>query len=135
MLVRPRTGDHSIDEHRGDTITASSAPIALSPIGDVSAVTTLKWTAVPSAEMYRVTLYDKVGKLLFEMESPDTMTALPDSIGLAPGRLYLWKVEARIGWERWVSSELIEFRVGPVSFIAWAGTRSVSLPEVCQTPA
>ncbi len=62
-----------------------------------------------------MTLFDKVGKLLFEMESADTMTALPDSIGLAPGRLYLWKVEARTGWERWVSSELIEFRVGPVS--------------------
>ena len=91
---------------------------------------------MPGAEVYRVTLFDKVGKLLFEMESADTMTALPDSIGLAPGRLYLWKVEARIGWERWVSSELIEFRVGPVSVQSPSGdSLRLPLPEVCRTPA
>jgi hypothetical protein len=59
----------------------------LSPIGDVSAVTTLKWTAVPGAEVYRVTLFDKVGKLLFEMESPDTMT-LPIRSAWTQARIY-----------------------------------------------
>ena len=115
LLVRPRANDQSANEHRGDTITASSAPMPLSPIGDVVAATTLSWSAVPGAEGYRVTLFEAGGKLLFEAESADTVTGIPDTIGLAPGRLYLWKVEARTGWERWVSSELIEFRVGPIS--------------------
>jgi CHAT domain-containing protein/tetratricopeptide (TPR) repeat protein len=115
LLVRPRANDQSANEHRGDTITASSAPVPVSPIGDVVAATTLSWSAVPGAEGYRVTLFEAGGKLLFEAESPDTVTALPDSIVLVPGSLYLWKVEARTSWERWVSSELIEFRVGPVS--------------------
>ena len=113
VLVWPGGRDHAIDGHRGPTITASAAPTPISPIGDVAAATTLGWTAVPGAERYRVTLFDAAGKLLFETELNDTLVAIPDSISIDPGRLYLWKVEARTGWERWVSSELIRFRAEP----------------------
>jgi CHAT domain-containing protein len=111
VLVRPGGGDHAIDEHRGPTITASAVPLPLSPIGDVPAATMLRWTAVDGAERYRVTLFDAAGKVLFETQTTDTAAAFPVSIVIAPGQLYLWKVEARTGWDRWASSELIEFRV------------------------
>ena len=113
VLVWPGNRDHRAGEHRGPTITASAAPTPTSPIGDVPDATTLKWTAVAGADHYRVTLFAATGRVLFETQTTDTVTALPDSIVIAPGLLYLWKVEARTGWDRWASSELIEFRVGP----------------------
>jgi CHAT domain-containing protein len=113
LLVWPGGRDHAIDGHRGPTITASAAPTPISPIGDVTAATTLGWTAVVGAERYRVTLFDAAGKVLFETELTDTVVAIPDSVSIDPGRWYLWKVEARTGWERWTSSELIRFRAGP----------------------
>jgi CHAT domain-containing protein/tetratricopeptide (TPR) repeat protein len=124
VLVRPDRGGHEIDQHRGPTITASAAPMPLSPIGEVSAATSLTWTGVPGAERYRVRLFDASGKSLFETQVADTVMALPDSVVLAPGRLYLWKVEARNGWDRWTPSDLIEFRIGPE-----AGSKDTLLPS------
>ena len=86
VLVRPGSGRQDTDRHRGPTITASAAPLPLSPIGDVPGATTLRWTAVPGAERYRLTLFDAAGKLLFETQTSDTVTALPDSVVIAPGR-------------------------------------------------
>jgi hypothetical protein len=37
---------------------------------------------------------------------------VPDSVTLLPGQAYYWKVEADTGWDRWVSSRLVEFSVG-----------------------
>jgi CHAT domain-containing protein len=113
LIVRPDGGDKTPSEHRGPTITAGTAPMPRTPIGDVVEARTLVWTAVSGADRYRVTLFDAGGRVLFEAQVRDTATALPDSVALAPAQLYLWKVEARTGWDRWASSELIEFRVGP----------------------
>ncbi|MBA3557731.1 MAG: tetratricopeptide repeat protein [Gemmatimonadaceae bacterium] len=111
LVVRPRLKDGDSGEHRGPTITAVPAPALLSPVGDVAVARTLRWRAVAGADRYRVTLFDDRGRALLEAQTADTITTLPDSVALAPGRSYLWKVEARTGWERWSSSELIEFRV------------------------
>jgi hypothetical protein len=113
VLVWTGTRELATGEHRGPTITATVAPTPMSPIGDVSDATTLTWTAVAGADRYRVTLFAATGSVLFETQLTDTMTVLPDSIIISPGQLYLWKVEARTGWDRWASSELMEFRVGP----------------------
>ena len=136
VLVRPGSGSHGTDRHRGPTITASAAPLPLSPIGDVAAATTLRWTAVPGAERYRLTLFDAAGKLLFETQIADTVTALPDSVAIAPGHLYLWKVEARTAWDRWTSSDLIEFQVGPRADPKDSSLSAASLPgRVIQSPS
>ena len=42
----------------------------------------------------------------------DTVAALPDSIALVAGRTYVWLVEARIGFDRWSTSGLVEFSIG-----------------------
>ena len=66
---------------------------------------------VAGADRYRVTLFDGGGRVLFETQLADTLAALPDSILLDPGRPYLWKVEARTGWQRWSASGLVEFSI------------------------
>ena len=114
-VVRTRAPELAPD-HRGPTITAASAPVLGGPIGDLTnpdAARTLQWSAVPGATRYRVTLFDAAGKVLFEMELSDTTASVPDSIAFAEGRSFLWKVDARTAWDRWTSSELVEFRVVP----------------------
>jgi CHAT domain-containing protein/tetratricopeptide (TPR) repeat protein len=103
------------DDHRGPTITAATAPAPMSPVGDVVEATSLRWRAVSGADQYHVTLFDATGKALYEAQVSDTVVAVPDSIVLDKGRSYLWKVEARTAWDRWVSSDLIEFRLSPGS--------------------
>ena len=38
---------------------------------------------------------------------------LPKSVVLNPGSRYLWRLEARVGWDMWEASELIEFHIEP----------------------
>jgi hypothetical protein len=56
-----------------------------------------------------VTLFDSTGTVVFDTESMDTTSSLPDSVRLVAGQRYLWKVEARTDIGRWVASDLIEF--------------------------
>jgi hypothetical protein len=71
----------------------------------------LRWTSVTGADRYRVTLFDAQGLVLFETQVGDTIARLPDSLTFARGQTYLWKVEARTGWDRWAASELVEFSI------------------------
>ena len=99
LILWPRGTDDggTTPPHRAPTITAAAAPIALSPVGAVADAAPLRWAAVAGADRYRVTLFDAGGRVLYETQVADTVAALPDSIAIAPGRSYLWKVEARTG--------------------------------------
>ncbi len=97
--------------HRAPTIASGSAPTTISPAGLVATAAELRWGAVAGADRYRVTLYDASGRVIYEIEPPDTVAALPDSLRLRPGKRYLWKVDARTGFDRWVSSNLVEFSI------------------------
>jgi hypothetical protein len=97
--------------HRAPTITAVSSPALLAPVGIVAAAPTLRWSSVAGADRYRTTLFDHAGAVLYETQTTDTVIALPDSVRFSTDRSYLWKVEARTGWGRWSSSELIEFSI------------------------
>jgi hypothetical protein len=111
VLVSPGARDESGRPHRSPTITGIPAPRAMSPAGTVAQAQVLEWTAVTDAERYRVTLFDDGGRVLFETQLRDTVVPLPDSIALVPGRSYLWKVEARTGFDRWAESKLVEFSI------------------------
>lgn len=100
--------DDAGTEHRGPVVTT---PVPVSPVGTVAAAHVLVWTRVPGADGYRVTLFDAAGRVAYETRATDTAAALPDSLVLVAGRPYLWKVEARTGFDRWVTSELVEFAV------------------------
>lgn len=98
--------------HRAPVLANGTTPSALAPVGAVASARQLQWRSVAGADRYRVTLFDAGGRVLYEAEPLDTVAALPDSLHLTPGRRYLWRVEARVGFDRWVASDLIEFSLG-----------------------
>lgn len=98
---------------REPVITTTEAPVALAPRGVVSRPVRLIWTPVAFADWYRVTLFDDAGRAIYETQTRDTSTVVPDSIRLELRQPYFWKMEAQTEWNRWVASELIEFSVAP----------------------
>jgi hypothetical protein len=110
MLARPRP-ELEQTAHRAPTITAGISPAPVAPIGRVATATSLRWSTVEGADRYRVTLFDADGGALYEIELTGTEAVLPDSVELVAGRPYLWKVEARTGFDRWSASNLVEFIV------------------------
>jgi hypothetical protein len=112
LWVGPRALRAPTDEvHRDGPTTTAITPRPVAPVGTVASARTLVWSTVPGADRYRVTLFDADGRVLYETQGADTSAALPDSTVLAPGRTYLWKVEARTGWNRWEPSQLVEFSI------------------------
>lgn len=85
------------------------APVPVRPLGATDAPRALVWSAVPDAITYRVTVFDSVGHALWEAETTDTTSAVPDSVAFAPRTPYFWKSEAQTGWGRWTASPLSEF--------------------------
>ncbi len=97
--------------HRAPPGASQSLPRPLSPIGTVAAAGTFRWTSIAGADRYRVILFDAAGRVVYETQLTDTVATLPDSVTLAAGPPYLWKVEARAGWDRWSGSELVRFSI------------------------
>ena len=97
------------ETHREQSVTTTVAPSLIAPIGAVAAADSFSWTSVPRADLYRLTLFDREGTVVWEAEGSDTVMASPKSV--IGERGYLWKVEARTGWDRWVESGLMEFLV------------------------
>jgi hypothetical protein len=100
-----------LEPHREQSMTTTVAPSVITPVGATAAADTFRWTSVPRADRYRLTVFDREGRALWETEGSDTTVARPDSIAGQRGATYLWKVEARTGWDRWVASDLVEFSV------------------------
>jgi hypothetical protein len=109
ILVKP-AGREPLP-HREGVPETPAAPGVEAPRGEVGTVEEFRWTAVPGAELYRVTLYDDTGEVLWQAETPASSLAPPDTVGFVPAALYLWQVDARVGWDRWVSSDLVRFSV------------------------
>lgn len=108
LFRNPAPGTH----RAGETIV--EVPGSLVPTGVVAAVDELRWSGVEGAARYRVTLFDRDGRVLFEANPTGASVALPDSVSLLPGTQYLWKVEAQVAAGRSVSSELVSFTLrGP----------------------
>jgi len=107
----PGADDRSPPPHRAPPITTAPAPVPVSPVGTVADATILRWTSAPGSDRYRVTLFEAGGQVRYETELADTVALLPDSVVLVPGRPYLWKVEARTGFDRWATSRLVEFSI------------------------
>ena len=96
--------------HRGPP-SASPTPVPVAPVGVVAEAANLRWAGMSGADRYRVTLFDAAGRVLYEVQVADTAVAIPDSVTIVPARSYLWKVEARTGWDRWASSPLVAFSI------------------------
>lgn len=114
LLLMVRLGWRSAEPevtHRAPTITASPAPLPLFPLGAVTGTSELRWSSISGADRYRVTLFDGSGRAALDAQVADTVLAIPDSIAIVPGQAYWWKVEARIGRDRWSASDLVDFTV------------------------
>jgi hypothetical protein len=66
----------------------------------------LQWSRVDRAGRYRVTIFDQAGSVLWRTETPDTSVTLPPSTLAEATGPYLWRVDARVGIDRWLESRL-----------------------------
>lgn len=99
--------------HRATVVSLTPTPTLIAPVGSVAAVPSFAWRAIPGADLYRVTLFDASGLVVLEDEGADTTLMIPDSVALTEGGTYLWRVEARVGWDRWVGTPLTRFEFVP----------------------
>jgi hypothetical protein len=97
--------------HRDSPAELVPSPTPVAPLGEVEGVSYLVWRAVPGADRYRVSVFDRSGEVVWRATTPDTVTQLPDSVSLSPGATYLWRLEARLGWDLWEASGLVEFTI------------------------
>ena len=101
----PGGGDGFRDEA---PIAPAVAPVLLEPdlTGENAA---LRWSAVPAASQYRLTIFDAEGALIWSVETSDTSAMVPATVSLAPATQYWWRVEARVDFDRWNPSRLGSF--------------------------
>ena len=110
LLVRPSQLDReSAPAQRDEATGAEVAPSLRAPVGVVPAVEMFEWSQVPAADLYRITVYEAGGDVVWEVETRGTSIAPPDGTEFEPGARYMWTVAARVGFDRWVSSELVTF--------------------------
>jgi hypothetical protein len=112
LLVYPGVVTNTaVSPHRDPVGLPAPTLKARAPAGAVSRPATLAWAPLDRATRYRGQVFDAEGSILYRAETEDSVLLLPDSLPLAAGRTYFWKVEADTGWDSWVSSRLVEFNV------------------------
>lgn len=82
-----------------DVVRGADSPITLvAPVGIVAPprATHFAWRPIALAERYQLVVVDTTGAELYATDTRDTALALPDSVRLAPGRTYLWWVQATL---------------------------------------
>jgi hypothetical protein len=104
-LTPPGTDPDGSRLHRESAITTTVAPRVLGPAGPAAAADSLVWTSVPHADRYRVRIFERDGTLRWDEQTSDTTLAMPAHLIDAGPNAYLWQVQARTGWDRWVASD------------------------------
>jgi hypothetical protein len=113
VLVTPELRQElGFDGHRGVSAVSELRPIA--PRGPIAALDLVRWYALAGSERYRVRVFDQEGRIVWEGETTDTILRVPELGDLQTDTPYYWRLEARVGWDRWVSSELVGFQLQPI---------------------
>lgn len=97
--------------HREPSVGVAAAAVLQEPIGESAAPEEFRWLPVSGADRYRVTVFDDQANVVWETETQETRAAPPATVGFRPGVQYLWKVAARVAWDRWVDSEFVRFSI------------------------
>lgn len=109
VVLGPRyTQQNAPPVHRESAITTTAAPVIVSPSKVLRAGDSLRWTRVPLADLYRVRVWNADGNVALAEDTPETTIVFPPRL-MVGGARYFLVVKARIGWNRWVSSEFVEF--------------------------
>jgi hypothetical protein len=112
VAVLPRSGsDRSSLQHREAAVAATISPVILAPVRLVDSLGTFVWRSVPNASRYEVRVFDANGSVVWHEETTDTLLHAPIAAGIQPGRPYYWRVQANVGYDRHVASELTEFTI------------------------
>lgn len=96
-------------EHRAPPSEEAFRPRLIAPTGGATAEGPLVWTRVDGADRYRVTVFGRDGATVWQGTTTDTTLPLPEQERFAGGEHFFWKVEARVGTDRWAPSPLGEF--------------------------
>ena len=88
--------------------------LVLSPVGEVTTLSELRWKPVATVSSYDVKIYTEIGELMWEGTASDTKIVLPDSINktLIRGRTYYWQVEAQTDKGDRLKSQRVPFKIG-----------------------
>ena len=111
VFLLPRDHRPPVTVDREPGVVTALGPVLAMPTGDVSTLSTLTWTRVAGADAYQPTVFDSAGTVLWTVVTTDTSVAVPVTLRQANSRDYYWTVRARTGWDRWVTSSLIRFRI------------------------
>lgn len=116
VAVLPRPGrERSSLQHREAAVAATIAPVILAPVHLVDSLSAFIWRSVPNASRYEVRVFDATGSVVWHEETADTLIYAPVVAGIQAGRPYYWRVQANVGYDRHVTSELAEFTVQPLA--------------------
>ena len=112
MVSGPReTSSDPTSVHRDPVIAREPQPSAVGPVGLIDLVTTFSWGPVQGANVYELVLYSADGTVIWESRAVENFVLLPDSVTITEGSPYFWMVRARVGFDRWVESNLVEFEI------------------------
>lgn len=115
LVARPQvTPTSSDDAHRAAATAAESGPRLIAPSGAGSPSGVWRWQPVSGADRYELTVFDAEGRVVWDTSTTGAVVEAARPRGIEPGRRYLWRVRARVDWDRWVSSDMKEvvFRDG-----------------------
>jgi hypothetical protein len=111
LFVEPRIGSPLRDATHRDPAVVQNQPRLIAPRGAVDHSTSFVWSSMPGADRYRIVVYDPDGSSRYRQETGDTVLTVPDTVLIPRADPYYWKVEARTGWDRWLSSERADFTI------------------------
>ncbi len=114
LLLRPAEVEVTRPvQHRATDMEEARAPTPLFPVGDVRSVGEFRWSPVSGADLYRVTIYDDGGTVVWEGESQGNRSAVAAGAELQVAVSYFWRVSARVDFDVWLDSRLHEFSIVP----------------------
>lgn len=82
-------------------------------VSDASEGVVLVWAPLPGEVTYEVTLTGEDGTPMWTATTRDTVTRVPADVGLEPGGLYLWYVDALLADGRSATTGTRSFEVAP----------------------
>lgn len=107
-----RDAGRDSDTYR-DPSALDGAPTAVFPVDAVvTEPVELRWRSTPKATQYRVTVFDVEGGVVWSGEAADTSAVVADTARFMEGAPYWWRVEAQVGFARWLQSEVTPFSIG-----------------------